>query len=265
MQRSVWVRTFSSPACVHAIESSEDGSHRFSMAPSSEEESRKKIDKKVMKLLLPLKHRQRISQALRSLSWGAKKEESTNKDGGREEMSDAEMTFVSAKSSELHSSSTDVDDSEPPSFRLSPPPIFPTGSIEHRPPASPVKIVQKLPFGYVIGRQLDIPAPLPPSVTTLARRVKKVVPVMAALHLRSRSQMLKKMVGRALKEACRRGRGERAEGQRGRSEGAEGQRGRGESVEEPDVCDDHDDEDVFWKKDVKGLRCRQVMDDDASN
>ncbi|CAL4919934.1 unnamed protein product [Urochloa decumbens] len=254
MQRSVWVRTFSSPACVHDIESSEDGSHRFSMAPSSEEESRKKVDKKVTKLLLPLKHRQRISRALRSLSWGAKKEEPTNKDGGREEMSDAEMTFVSAKSSELHSS-TDADDSEPPSFRLSPPPIFPIGSIERRPPASPVKIVRKLPFGYVIGRQLDIPAPPSPSVTTLARRIKKVVPVMAALHLRSRSQMLKKMVGRALKEACR----------RGRSEGVEGQRGRSESVEEPDVCDGHDDEDVFWKKDVKGLRCRQVMDDEASN
>ncbi|CAN6308631.1 unnamed protein product [Urochloa humidicola] len=247
MQRSIWARTFSSPACVHAIESSEDGSHRFTMAPSSEEESHRKIEKKVMKLLLPLKHRQRISRALRSLSWGTKKEPS-NQDGGREEMSDAETTFVSAKSSELHSSSTDVDDSEPSSFRLSPPPIFPIGSIERRPPASPVKIVRKLPFGYVIGRQLDIPAPPPPSVTTLARRIKKVVPVMAALHLRSRSQMLKKKVGRALKEACR--------------------RGRSEGVEEPDVSDDHDghdDEDVFWKKDVKGLRCRQVMDDDASN
>ncbi|CAN6286292.1 unnamed protein product [Urochloa humidicola] len=245
MQRSVWVRTFSSPACVHAIESSEDGSHRFAMPASSEEESRKKINKNVTKLLLPLKHRQRISRALRSLSWGAKKEEPTNKDVGREETSDAETTFVSAKSSELQSSSTDVDDSEPSSFRLSPPPIFPTGSIERRPPASPVKIVRKLPFGYVIGRQLDIPAPPPPSVTTLARRIK-VVPMIAALHLRSRSQMLKKKVGRALKEACR----------RGRSEGV---------VEEPDVCDDLDDEDVFWKKDVKGLRCRRVMDDDTSN
>ncbi|CAN6302914.1 unnamed protein product [Urochloa humidicola] len=247
MQRSVWARTFSSPACVHAIESSEDGSNRFTMDPSSEEESRRKIEKKVTKLLLPLKHRKRISRALRSLSWGAKKEPS-NQDGGHEEMSDAEMTFVSAKSSELHSSSTDVDDSEPPSFRLSPQIIFPIGSIERRPPASPVKIVRKLPFGYVIGRQLDIPAPPPPSVMTLARRIKKVVPVMAALHLRSRSQMLKKKVGRALKEACR--------------------RGRSEGVEEPDVCNDHDghdDEDVFWKKDVKGLRCRQVMEDDTSN
>ncbi|PUZ56431.1 hypothetical protein GQ55_5G300100 [Panicum hallii var. hallii] len=246
MQRSVWVRTFSSPACVHAIESSDDdGSHRSTMAPSGGEESRKKIDNKVTKLLLPLKHRRRISRALRSLSWGAKKEEPTNnKDGGREELSDTETTFVSANSYELRSSSTDVDESEPPSFRLSPPPIFPTGSIERRPPASPVKIVRKLPFGYVIGRQLDIPAPPPPSVTTLARRIKKVVPVMAALHLRSRSQMVKKKVGRALKEACR--------------------RGRHEVVEEADVaCGSHDDEDVFWKKDVKGLRCRRVDGDDA--
>ena len=242
MQRSVWVRTFSSPACVHAIESSDDGSHRSAMAPSGGEESRKKIDNKVTKLLLPLNYRRRISRALRSLSWGAKKEEPTNnKDGGRDELSDTETTFVSANSSELRSSSTDVDELEPPSFRLSPPPIFPTGSI---PPASPVKIVRKLPFGYVIGRQLDIPAPPPPSVTTLARRIRKVVPVMAALHLRSRSQMIKKKVSRALKEACR--------------------RGRHEGAEEADVaCGSHDDEDVFWKKDVKGLRCRRVDGDDA--
>jgi hypothetical protein len=212
------------------------------MAPSSEEESRKKMDKKVTKLLLPLKHRRRISQALRSLSWGAKKEP-TNKDGSCEEMSDSETTFVSAKSSELRSS-TEVDDSEPSSFRLSPPPIFPTGSIERRPPASPVKIVRKLPFGYVIGRQLDVPAPPPPSVMTLARKIKKVVPVMAALHLRSRSQMVRKKVSRALKEAC--------------------QRGRREVAEEADVCSSHDDEDVFWKKDVKGLRCRRVEDDGTS-
>jgi len=245
MQRSVWVRTFSSPACVHAIESSDDGSHRSAMAPSGGEESRKKIDNKVTKLLLPLNHRRRISRALRSLSWGAKKEEPTNnKDGGRDELSDTETTFVSANSSELRSSSTDVDELEPPSFRLSPPPIFPTGSIERRPPASPVKIVRKLPLGYVIGRQLDIPAPPPPSVTTLARRIKKVVPLMAALHLRSRSQMVKKKVGRALKGACR--------------------RGRHQGAEEADVASgSHDDEDVFWKKDVKGLRCRRVDGDDA--
>ncbi|RLN23516.1 uncharacterized protein C2845_PM07G11620 [Panicum miliaceum] len=245
MQRSVWVHTFSSPACVHAIESSDDdGSHRSAMARSGGEESRKKTDNKVTKLLLPLKHRRRISRALRLLSWGAKEEPTNKKDGGREELSDTETTFVSANISELRSSSTDVDESEPPSFRLSPPPIFPTGSIERRPPASPVKIVRKLPFGYVIGRQLDIPAPPPPSVTTLARRMKKVVPVMAALHLRSRSQMVKKKVSRALKEACR--------------------RGRHEVVEEADVaCGSHEDEDVFWKKDVKGLRCRRVDGDDA--
>ncbi|OEL20518.1 hypothetical protein BAE44_0018464 [Dichanthelium oligosanthes] len=223
------------------------------MAPSGEEESpKKKMSKNVTKLLLPLKQRRRrISRALRSLSWGAKKEEPSNEDGGRKEneVSDAETTFVSATSSELRSPSTDVDDdgSEPPSFRLSPPPpIFPTGSIERRLPASPVKIVRRLPFGYVIGRQLDVPATPPSSVTTVAREIKKVAPAaMAALYLRSRSQMVRKKVFRALTEACR----------RGRREGAE---------EADDGCGSggHDDEDVFWKKDVKGLRCRRQMEDD---
>lgn len=239
MQRSVWARTFSSPACVHAIESSDDGSHTSAITPSGEVESRKKISKKVRKLLLPLKHRQLISRTLRSLSWGAKKDEADNNDGSREEVSDVETTFVSANSSELRSSSTDVDDSEPPSFCLSTPRIFPTG-MERSPQASPLKIVRKLPFGYVIGRQLDVPAPVTPSVTTLLRKIKKAVPLIAASHLLSRSQMVKMKVGRALKEACR--------------------RGRPHGAKESDGCGSHDDEDVFWKKDVKGLRCRPLED-----
>lgn len=251
MQRSLWRHT-SSPACVHAIESSDDGSRR-----STDEEPRKKVNKKVMKLLLlPLKHRQRIPQAFRSLSWGAPKKEdaSEKKDGSpreREESDDAD-TFASANSSELRSSSRGIDDdSEAPSFRLSAPPIFPTGSVERRPPpASPVKIVRKLPFGYVIGRQLDAPAlQPPPSVTTLSRNVKTVVmPLMAWLHLRSRSLALKKKAGRAFKKACQRG------SRRDEREGVQ---------ETDDGCCGNDDEDVFWKKDVKGLRCRQVQDDDA--
>ncbi|XP_066366541.1 uncharacterized protein [Miscanthus floridulus] len=254
MQRSLWRHTFSSPACVHAIESSDDGSRRSTMPSSNNEEPRKKMNKKVMKLLtLPLKHRQRIPQVLRSLSWGATAKKdcpSQNKKDGvvcdrEREESDAD-TFVSANSSELRSFSTgvDVDDSEPPSFRLiPPPPIFPTGSIECTPPASPMKIVRKLPFGYVIGRQLDTPAPSPPpSVTTLSRKIKTAMPLMAWLHLRSKSRMVKKKVGRVFKQVC--------------------QRGRREGVEETDGCS-NDDEDVFWKKDVKGLRCRRVQDDDA--
>ncbi|KAF8690251.1 hypothetical protein HU200_041319 [Digitaria exilis] len=240
MQRSVWARTISSPACVHAIETSDDGSHTSAITRSGEEESRKKVNKKVRKLLQPLKHRQLISRALRSLSWGAKMEPG-NKDCSREEFSDVETTFVSANSSELRSS-TDVDDSEPPSFHLSTLPIFPSG-MEHRPPASPLKIVRKLPFGYVIGRQLDEPTPVTPSVTKLARKIKKVVPLIAVSYLRSRSQMIKMKVGRALKEACR--------------------RGRQHGEQEEDGCGGHDDEDVFWKKDVKGLRCRPLEDDDA--
>ncbi|PWZ18912.1 hypothetical protein Zm00014a_012612 [Zea mays] len=205
-------------------------------------------------LLLPLKHRQRIPQAFRSLSWGAKKEDASKKKDGspreREESDDAD-TFASANSSELRSSSRGIDDdSQAPSFRLSPPPIFPTGSVERPPPASPVKIVRKLPFGYVIGRQLDAPAlQPPPSVTTLSRNVKTVVmPLMAWLHLRSRSLALKKKAGRAFKKACQRG------SRRDEREGVQ---------ETDDGCCGNDDEDVFWKKDVKGLRCRQVQDDDA--
>lgn len=55
--------------------------------------------------------------------------------------------------------------------------------------------------------------------------------------------MVKKKVGRAFKQVC--------------------QRGRREGVEETDSCGNKDDEDVFWKKDVKGLRCRRVQDDGA--
>ncbi|EES17949.1 uncharacterized protein LOC8066737 [Sorghum bicolor] len=261
MQRSLWRHTFSSPACVHAIESSDDGSRRSTMPSTNNEEPepRKKMNKKVMKLLtLPLKHsRQRIPLVLRSFSWGAttakKDDPSQNKkknDGvvcDRERVDSDADTFVSANSSELRSFSTgvDVDDFEPPSFRLSPPPpIFPTGSIERPPPASPMKIVRKLPFGYVIGRQLDTPVPSPPpsAVTALSRKFKTAMLLMAWRHLRSRSRMVKKNVGRAFKQVC--------------------QRGRRERVEETHGCG-NDDEDVFWKKDVKGLRCRRVQDDDV--
>ncbi|XP_062232618.1 uncharacterized protein LOC133929878 [Phragmites australis] len=229
-----------SPACVHAIERSNDGlqhpSHRSAVASKGEESSKKINNKRVTKLLLLLKPRWSISQAFRSLSRRAKNEAANNMDADRDDESDVE-TFVSANSSELRSFCTDNDDSELPSFHLSSL-IFPTGSLERPPvPASPMKIVQTLPFGYVIGRQPDAPA-LPP---TLARNIKKVLPMMAALHLRSRSQMVKKNVVRALKETFRRGR-------------------RG-GAEEGDGCGD--DEDVFWKKDVRGLRCRRVEDDGA--
>ncbi|KAJ1262271.1 hypothetical protein BS78_09G094200 [Paspalum vaginatum] len=221
MQRSLCML---SPACVHAIESSDGGSRRSTIASNEEQKSRKKVAKL---LLLPLKHRRRISQVLRSISSRGKKEEPDKKNGDREE-SDAE-TFASANSSELRSFSTDVDESEPPSFRLSPPPIFPAGSIERLPPSSPMEIVRKLPFGYVIGRELDAPPPPQPSATKLARKIKNVMPVIALLQLRSRSHVLKKKVGHALNEACRRGR-----------------RHGGEAS----GCREDDDEDVFWKKDM---------------
>ncbi|KAL6660762.1 hypothetical protein ACP70R_001797 [Stipagrostis hirtigluma subsp. patula] len=237
-----------SPACVHAVESSDDGSppcHRSSVAPDGEAPG-KKTNRRVTKLILPSKLRRRISQAFRSLSRGAKNVEANHDgDAAAGDESDVE-TFVSAKSSELRSSCAD-DGSEAPSFRLSPL-IFPTGSLGRPPPASPVRIVQKLPFGYVIGRQQDVAAPPPPlSVTTLARSVvKKGTPLMAALCIRSRSQIVNKKVVRAVKETLRRG------GRRGRSGGAEADEGG---------CGG-DDEDVFWKKDVRGLRCRRVEDDD---
>ncbi|WVZ61795.1 hypothetical protein U9M48_011612 [Paspalum notatum var. saurae] len=236
MQRSLCI---SSPACVHAIESSDDGSRRSTTIASNEEpKSRKKAAKL---FLFPLKHRRRISQVLTSISWRGNKEEPDKNNGVDVEESDSETTFASANSSEPHSFSTDAGESEPPSFRLiSPPPIFPAGSAEGLPPHSPMKIIRKLPFGYVIGRQLDAPQP---SATTLARKIKNVMPL-ALLHLRFRSHMFKKKVDRAFSEACRRG-------------------SRHHGGEEADGCCEDDDEDVFWKKDVRGLRCRPVEADNA--
>ncbi|KAL6624483.1 hypothetical protein ACP70R_031804 [Stipagrostis hirtigluma subsp. patula] len=243
MPRSLKARTFSSPACVHAVESSDDGSpppNRAAAAQSGEASSKKKMNKRVTKLLLPLKHRCRIPKAFSSLSRGAKKEAA---DDGSGDESDAE-SFVSATSADLRSLRTDDDDGdvlELPSFRLSPL-IFPTGSVQRPPPASPVKIIRELPFGYVIGRQHDAPAPPQPSCVTFARNVKRVIPTM---HLRSRSQMVKNKVVRPLKGTFRR----TGWGGRGGGTGKEGDGG----VE---------DEDVFWKKDVRGLRCRRVEEDD---
>lgn len=189
--------------------------------------------KRVTKLVQLLKHKWRISNAaLRSLSRAPKWDAA---DGDYE--SDAE-TFLSADSCDLRSiSSTDNSSAEFPSLRLSGL-IFPTGILQRPPPASPVKIVKKLPFGYVIGRQLDAPvAPKP----ELARSVKKM---MAQLHIRSRSQMVKNKVARALKGTLRRAR-------------------RGAAVEEVDGGnDDEEDEDVFWKRSVRGLRCRRLEEED---
>ncbi|KAL6864836.1 hypothetical protein ACP4OV_015987 [Aristida adscensionis] len=257
MQRPLRVHTFSSRAHVHAVESSDDGSpapRRPAVAQDDGADAatnKKKMNQRVTKLLRPWKHGwPRLPQAFGSLSRGAKDDAA----GGGDEESDA-GTFVSASSSEVRSLRTDDDDdtaddddddSELSSFRLTPSLIFPTGSIERPPPASPVKIVRKLPCGYVIGRQQDAPPPTPPPPATLAvRAVRNVmVPKVSALHLRSRSQMVKKVV-RALKGTFRRA-GWRC---RGRGADVESNGGGG-------------GDDVFWKKDVRGRRCRRVEDDD---
>ncbi|KAK3135921.1 hypothetical protein QOZ80_5BG0425310 [Eleusine coracana subsp. coracana] len=188
--------------------------------------------KRVARLLQLLKNKWRTSNAFRSLSRATKKNAANNsKDGDQESNGD---TFVSANSSELRSISTDDGWTEPPSLRLNLPIIFPTGSLGRPPPASPVKIIKKLPFGYVIGRQPDTPVTQLPAMARSARKV------MAALHLRSRSEMVKNKVARALKRMFRRAR-----------------RGDAEQVDGGNC----DDEDVFWKRNVRGLRCRRVEDD----
>jgi hypothetical protein len=154
-----------------------------------------------------------------------------NEDGDN---SDAE-TFVSASSSELRSSTDDP--SELPSFGLS---LFIFPIISPPPPAaaSPFKIIHKLPFGYVIGHQEDT---LRPSCATLPMDIKKVMPVMSV-------QMMKKNVVRAVKGTFRRASWPSTR--------------RGEEREDADAgCSD--DEVVFWKKDVRGLRCRRVEDEDT--
>ncbi|KAL6868117.1 hypothetical protein ACP4OV_014962 [Aristida adscensionis] len=281
MKASLRVNTSSSPACVHAVESSDDvspPSRRAAVEPDGEASSPgKKMSTRVTKLLLPPKLRRRITQAFRSLSMGKKKKNTSapandDGDGDGGDSDDDGETYVSAKSSELRSTGTDGGGgSEPTSFRLSPL-IFPTGSISRPPPPppSPVKVVRKLPFGYVIGRELDPSAPPPPApvTTALARRVKKVAPLMAQLHLRARSQMVGKKVARALKDTFRRAgrRGRRRGGADQQDDGCGnngGDNGDGDACSDGDADGDgEDDEDVFWKKDVRGLRCRRVEDDD---
>uniref|UniRef100_J3MK14 Uncharacterized protein n=1 Tax=Oryza brachyantha TaxID=4533 RepID=J3MK14_ORYBR len=243
VQGSLRIHTFSSAAVVHAVESSDEDTNppHFSAVPrNGKKASREEIRKKVKRLVSSLRQKHHISKA-------ANNEAIEGRGGGGQ--SDVE-TFVSAKSSELCSFRTD-DGSEPPSFRLSPPPpIFPAGCVEGQHPASPVKIIKKLPFGYVIGRRLDAPAAAVPS-TKLSLNLKNLMPRLIDLQLKSRSKMIRKKVVRALKERFRGG-----GGRQGRDEHA------GEDKESINDGDGDDDEDVFWRKDVRGLRCRRVQDSD---
>jgi hypothetical protein len=185
-----------------------------------------------------MKHRWRISDAFWSPSKAPKNDAANNKKDGDQE-SDVE-TFVSADSAELLSTGTDDGSAELPSLPLSPP-MFPATGTTGRPPSvSPVNIVTKLPFGYVIGRQPDSPSVL----LGLTTNIKKVQPMMATLHLRSRTKMVKNKVARALNGAFR-----RSSDRRG-------------GPPEEEVDGNGVDEDVFWKKDVRGRRCRPVEDDD---
>uniref|UniRef100_A0A0D9WXQ3 Uncharacterized protein n=1 Tax=Leersia perrieri TaxID=77586 RepID=A0A0D9WXQ3_9ORYZ len=236
VQGSLRIHTFSSAAIVHAVETSDDDSDHpshFAVVPhNSKKASRgKQVKKGIKKLLSSLRQKHHISN-----------NEAVDIRGGAQ--SDME-TFVSAKSSELRSFCTD-DESELQSFRLSPL-IFPTGGIEFHPPASPLKIIKKLPFGYVIGRQVDAPATT--TSMKLSLSFKNLVPKL----VKSKSKMVKNRVFRALKERFG----------RSRKQGSDGDGRVGEGKEFSDDGDgDGDDEDVFWRKDVRGLRCRRVDDND---
>uniref|UniRef100_A0A0E0EA75 Uncharacterized protein n=1 Tax=Oryza meridionalis TaxID=40149 RepID=A0A0E0EA75_9ORYZ len=254
VQGSLRVHTFSSAAIVHAVETSDedsDPSHFCAVPQNGKKASRKEIKRRIKKLLSSLGQKNHISKVFfRSRSEAANSNAVIdNRGGGQSDME----TFVSAKSSELCSFRTHDDDSESRSFRLSPLPIFPTGGIEFQPPASPVKIIKKLPFGYIIGRQLDgAPAAAVPS-TKLSLSFKKLMPKLVDMQLKSKSKMIKKKVFRALKR--RFGGGKR--------QGRDGHVGEGkESSDDGDGDGNGDDEDVFWRKDVRGLRCRRVEDND---
>uniref|UniRef100_A0A0E0LJD8 Uncharacterized protein n=1 Tax=Oryza punctata TaxID=4537 RepID=A0A0E0LJD8_ORYPU len=254
VQGSLRVHTFSSAAIVHAVETSDDDSdpsHFCAVPHNGKKASRKEIKKRIKKLLSSLGQKHHISKVFfRSRSEAASSNAVTdNRGGGQSDME----TFVSAKSSELCSFHTDDDDSESQSFRLSPLPIFPTGGIEFQPPASPVKIIKKLPFGYVIGRQLDgAPAGAAPSMK-LSPSFKKLMPRLVQMQLKSKLKMIKRKVFRALKGKF---------GGGGR-QCKDGHVGEGKEISDDGEGDgDGDDEDVFWRKDVRGLRCRQVEDND---
>ncbi|KAF0908669.1 hypothetical protein E2562_027227 [Oryza meyeriana var. granulata] len=244
VQGSLRVHTFSSAAIVHAVETSDDDSdpsHCSVVPHNGKKTSRKEIKKRIKKLLLSLRQKHHISRVFRSRSEAASNDAIDGRGGGQSDME----TFVSAKSSELCSFCTD-DNSELRSFRLSPP-IFPTGGIECRTPASPVKILKKLPFGYVIGRQLDAPAAAPSMKLSL--NLKKLMPRLVNMQLKSKSKMIKKKMFRAFRERFVGG------GRQGRY----GHEGEGKDSSHDG---DGDDEDVFWRKDVRGLRCRRVEDND---
>ncbi|KAL5198237.1 hypothetical protein ABZP36_001749 [Zizania latifolia] len=258
VQGSLRVHTFSSAACVHNVESSDDDggggggdsdpSTRCSaVLHSSKKASRKEIKKMVRKILSSVRRRHHTPQVSRSHSEAAGGDGDATETGGGQ--SDRE-TFVSAKCSEVCSLCTDDDeeDSELPSFRLSPS-IFPAGGTERQsqPTACPMRVIMKLPFGFIVGRQLHAPAAIMPSMK-LSLNLKKMVPKLADLQLQFRSKMIKTKVVCAIKERFGRGGSRRGEGSN--------------SYRNGNV--DGDDEDVFWKKDVRGLRCRRVEDSDSS-
>ncbi|KAG8080898.1 hypothetical protein GUJ93_ZPchr0007g4360 [Zizania palustris] len=263
VQGSLRVHTFSSAACVHNVESSDDDggggadpSTRCSaVLHSSKKASRKEMKKMVRKLLSSVRRRHHAPQVSRPHS------EAGDGDGDGEGVDAAETgggqsdreTFVSAKCSEVCSLCTDDDGPELPSFRLSPS-IFPAGGAERQsqPTACPMRVIMKLPFGFIVGRQLHAPAAIMPSMK-LSLTLKKMVPKLADLQsLQFRSKMIKTKVVCAIKERFGRGGSRRGEGGNSYRNGNNGD------------GDDDNDEDVFWKKDVRGLRCRRVEDSDAS-